>query len=942
MKIEKLIIYGFGRHENLTIDLKGNLTVFFGENESGKTTIQQFIIQVLFGFPARNQSFQRYEPKMGGKYGGQIHMRDEQNGTVIVERVKGKSAGEVTVFFEDGSRGAEDELRGLLQNYDRQSFEAVFSFSVHELQGLERLSEEELSRTLLASGTIGVDAISQMESTLQKEMGALYKKTGRIPAINKLIEELRDLEEELKEFRSRSEFYQPHLQRIQWIKSKLETLDDEETRSNVELKAADKWLQAAPLIEQKKQLEWELADLAMEDFPMDARRRMERLADRLSEAAAKNEHLTQQMKGLKESDWDVEDPAPIASLLSRESEWHQMRSAYRLKQEETAQFIAEKNRLLNLVGMGEERVLKSDVSLNKEERLIHFIQQVDLEEEEARFEKRKLSETRQKLEDIERELQYMNSHGPSLKERELAEEWPRISEKLAEAKALKTMQGTGNSKLMGFVLLGLGGAGLLFGFLQPNYALAVLSLLIAVSGVWFLRRSVSSAGMPTKYEKLLAEYQGREHELTELSSKVMNSDRSKEEKSKEIASLKQAISRLSPEHGEQPAKRAYEQFLQELGLVTESSRTTVLDLFDKLREIQAIESKLALAFESMGQIESRINKTLQEAEEVCGKLISADELFLILRIEFNSRQKLLAEAEAIEMKRKEYQQEFQQASILFEQLKREQGELLDSARAEDLEQFYRMCDRWQRREEILAELKPVRSQLESMDSPVAPEGFHSDTYIAERQNVLLQHREERNELVKELADKQQEMRFLLTDDSYEEKQQLFEAKKTHFAELALQWSADKAITEAIKQTMEELKEKQLPAVISEARRFFEHLTLGAYTDLSMNPDGFFEAARSDGIHFHISELSQATKEQAYLALRLALAANMKDRHPFPIIMDDPFVHFDTRRLQQMINLLTELQSNHQFIYFTCHKALQKALPEADVIEVANIGRSVHT
>ena len=54
MKIEKLNIYGFGKHENVTIDFGPGIKVLYGLNEAGKTTIQQFILHILFGFPQRN------------------------------------------------------------------------------------------------------------------------------------------------------------------------------------------------------------------------------------------------------------------------------------------------------------------------------------------------------------------------------------------------------------------------------------------------------------------------------------------------------------------------------------------------------------------------------------------------------------------------------------------------------------------------------------------------------------------------------------------------------------------------------------------------------------------------------------------------------------------------------------------------------------------------
>lgn len=53
MKIKELHVYGYGRLENETFTDFGQLQIFFGENESGKTTIMSFIHSILFGFPTK-------------------------------------------------------------------------------------------------------------------------------------------------------------------------------------------------------------------------------------------------------------------------------------------------------------------------------------------------------------------------------------------------------------------------------------------------------------------------------------------------------------------------------------------------------------------------------------------------------------------------------------------------------------------------------------------------------------------------------------------------------------------------------------------------------------------------------------------------------------------------------------------------------------------------
>ena len=93
MKLIKIVVFGFGKHESKTIEFSDRMNVIYGHNEAGKTTIQQFIVQTLFGFPQKNSVQLRYEPKAGGKYGGQVHLHDEVYGNCIIERVQGKSYG---------------------------------------------------------------------------------------------------------------------------------------------------------------------------------------------------------------------------------------------------------------------------------------------------------------------------------------------------------------------------------------------------------------------------------------------------------------------------------------------------------------------------------------------------------------------------------------------------------------------------------------------------------------------------------------------------------------------------------------------------------------------------------------------------------------------------------------------------------------------------------
>ncbi|UZM98992.1 AAA family ATPase [Lysinibacillus sp. MHQ-1] len=140
------------------------LQFFYGLNEAGKTTIQQFVLQMLFGFPTRQQTQRKYEPKASTKFGGQLTLLHPIYGSCIIERVKGKAAGDVTVYLEDGTTGQEELLAKLLYGYSRASFESIFfPFHCMSFRALKKMSEEELTHLLLSSGTTGIQHLSALE-----------------------------------------------------------------------------------------------------------------------------------------------------------------------------------------------------------------------------------------------------------------------------------------------------------------------------------------------------------------------------------------------------------------------------------------------------------------------------------------------------------------------------------------------------------------------------------------------------------------------------------------------------------------------------------------------------------------------------------------------------------------------------------------------------------
>ena len=133
MRLEELYIDGFGHFYERTIGpLPGRVTIFYGPNEAGKSTLLAFIRAMLFGFPTR---FNRhYPPLAGGRHGGRVKLSNAAGTIYDVERYAGVSGGLSIVTPSGPASDAETVLRQLTGPATSDIFKTVFAFSLDELQ----------------------------------------------------------------------------------------------------------------------------------------------------------------------------------------------------------------------------------------------------------------------------------------------------------------------------------------------------------------------------------------------------------------------------------------------------------------------------------------------------------------------------------------------------------------------------------------------------------------------------------------------------------------------------------------------------------------------------------------------------------------------------------------------------------------------------------------
>ncbi|MDW0111047.1 ATP-binding protein [Sporosarcina aquimarina] len=960
MKIERLVIYGFGRHSNVTIELVDGITVFYGKNEAGKTTIYQFILQVLFGFPPKNNQQLRYEPKSGSHYGGKVILSDERSGVVEVERIRGKSAGDVTVRFSDGTVGGQEELSEILRQYDRTAFESVFSFSLFQLQGLEQMDADELSRTLLSSGTTGIDLLMQLEKQLEKEKAELFKKSGKNPQMNVLLKELRELEDTLKVQRAKVDEYEPAVKRLEQV----EQLLRENRRELQELqKGSDKLKNAQlrlPIEANRNKLAAQIDELDNTTFPPNGIREQEMLEAKKHEAEAVISRSTYQLNEIRdqlESKSQQEQSDAVEAMLVKESDWQVLQQQVVSAKADIARLKTEQHDLLGRLGATEssmkETILAVDGSVSNEQFLHKLASQVQQIERNADSYQNELQRSLELEQRTVQQLNRLEEQAPTPDEQAQALKWPSVRSRLAEAKAYVSFgkrEQPQNSKTMIWMLLVIALLLSAYGVVQQQWALVIIGIVLAAVGGYGI---LQKAQVPSQTDEqmnemkaLLKAYEGKEELFEEVCRKT--EEYTQKKKRLKLIAEEQALDRESLQEDlkgiltqKESAHKELLEALQSGGLTVSANVEIIAELFRMIRNVQNTERLLIQRGEELKQVYEKIEQHLSQAKSVLGRDVPESDLYTLIRQEARMLREAMLADNAGKERMKELTRIIQEKTLELHSFQEQEQQLFALAGADDKQSFYEAHDRYQQLQSMQLNLNGLNEQLNTFQDA---EGLAGDE--EQLHHLLSQVESQRRDVEQKVTDLTDERASLLhrtdallTDDAHLLTSQLYENKKAEFNEIAFEWSSRQAAAEAIRQTMADLKDKKLPAVLERANVIFQQLTTGQYDSLSIQSDGHFHALHKDGQRFAIAELSQATKEQAYVALRLSLAGELLEQAPFPIIMDDPFVHFDAGRLSQMTELISKLAKNHQIIVFTCHETLSSHWPEAKVLNVSNVGKS---
>ncbi|WP_159462046.1 ATP-binding protein [Salirhabdus sp. Marseille-P4669] len=959
--IEQIHIYGFGKWSNVTFDMNSSLTIIKGHNESGKTSIKQFILYVLFDLPL--QTKKQYEPKDGSRFGGKVFLRNEQNEFIIVERSTDRNKGKAICFVE-GVEYGEERLKLILNGMDRHTFENIFAFDDQELQRLSSLKGEEIGKVLFGIGLSGSDHITKLDKSLVRKMDEWFKKKGKKPIINEQIGKINDLQKQVKQLEEQQENYNKLVEQRNTLNHKLAETKSEIDESKVKKRTTEKYLQAKEAIQNYQYNNEKLKEMEkVTTFPEMGIERLQQLKEWIlpieSERHATNNKLEkvisslhnkekallpderyEQLKGvevlaqdfyviekqIKEKTKEIES---TRLFLSEERQQLGVENSLNLKDYSLSIFTEEKWKTL----------AKAKEQLNDEsQRLQSEVKSLE-QDQELMTEKVHQEESNLLGEEELRQLKEQMDHHQQSKWKEHFIQEQQLQQKKDQQKIVrKVTKLAQGSFLFGVISLLLG---LMYGFFtHQNIGYFIGGIVFILS---FLLRSVllkNTKGLhvPVISEPINTADTISKQEYEALQNKQMKHEDAKNNVKNWTEKLEETQRILLHCKEKQDQVTASQKRLQE-EMENEQETYPFLKVisveywpafFHKIILLQKKEQELFEKEEDLERLKGKVEHYRQigtQLLQVCHiEVENQDELWNALLSQKAAEIKNRNVLEQLQEEKRNLQETLQKLDSKLAPYKQEKQELLNLANVSDEEAFMKKGKLFLERSNLLIkqqewlqhiqfvcteDVKPIVESAWNWD-----EVFSEKARLAERIELL---EEKRNKQMQQLADCKAQLKQLEENEQLSELRHQLSLLKNELREQVKQWMTYKAAHSFLHKTKEVYQKEYLPEIVERASHYLERLTKGRYIKVLLPiDDETIRVETVDRILFDVTQLSTGTTAQTYVALRLALSEVMNHSYGVPFLIDDAFVHFDGVRRKEMFTILEEISKQQQIMYFTCN------------------------
>ncbi|MGV7220849.1 MAG: ATP-binding protein [Nitrospinales bacterium] len=885
MQIRTLHIDGFGKFFNRNISgFESGLNIVYGENESGKTTVLEFIRRVLFGFNVKKIGGIKniYPPLLGGIYGGQISCLTSKEKPFTIKRNGKPGSKDVQVSIQMNSKefSGQEYLDELLGHATENNYKNIYAFTLDELQDFGLLSNEHVKNQIYGAGLgLGQISLSDVKSFFDKRCEEIFLPKGIKPSMNKILTDIKKLEQEIADVKSQSSQFETLTMTLNSLYSDQKIIESKIEKLKSHNKSQQTRWDLYPAFTGIVEAQNELKSLgATVDFPLNGmndfnlfKSKLKTCEASIKEESANKEGLENQREKIQVNDNLLKFESDIFNLMKMTDN---VRSALHDKID-IEQSINSLNKTIQGdithigIGWNESQVANTSFTEEEKNNAINFGS--------------KMTTIQQTITSLEDQL---------------------VSHR--ERKALENSNGweiLAWGGIAGFAFVSLGIVGFILGFMQNNYPLLSFSIAVFIFGglfSWQVKKSKKKLDSMDVLESTL---------VAKLRQAVIDND----------SILKDWKSWL--------VERNFEPNLIPAAL------GKVFSQIDKVKDMLVQRENLDQRLEKMLKTENEANVI---AQRITNNLpnINFDENIL-KTIEVLGQN--INDSKQLHNKRSILDSKIEVTNIRLVSLKKEQDDLsskledlIRSAGASDENNFLQKHKIFERQNHLKkATLEKQNLIQASVDTDEAYNQFFKELENTTKEDLQKEHdlaseqfkriEADRSTLNQSIGEVRNKLNQLVSSDDLLILQTNLEMKKEKLNNLSREWAVSRLALSLLAKGKREYEKNRQPAVIKSASKLFSEMTGYSKIMKPLDSDSliiFDENEKKKGV----GEMSRGTREQLYLSMRLGLIEEYESRsEPLPVVMDDVFVNFDDDRRDKVIEILKEFSMGRQVIILSCHK-----------------------
>lgn len=389
-------------------------------------------------------------------------------------------------------------------------------------------------------------------------------------------------------------------------------------------------------------------------------------------------------------------------------------------------------------------------------------------------------------------------------------------------------------------------------------------------------------------------------------------------------------------------QKQWEDAIQPLGLEGDSipaQANAVMEdlqgLFDKLKEAKSLHERIKGIESDAEEFTSRV---FNLAEHVAHDLKErpSEQTVTELNARLTSSKTARSELQNLEKQQNQEVKKSGDAERSIFKIKSELDDMCEEAGCSRYEELPEVEERSSKRRQIEVQLKDLDEQLLRMSAGATVKDFVQDaqgidpdsieprvTNLSEETNALEEKKSRLNQTIGEERTELNRMDGSASAVELAEDAQMILAKLETDVE---RYAHLRLASTVLAQAIERYREKHQGPILKRTNELFAHLTLNSFegvrADFDDHDNPVLVGVRVGDEEVRVEGMSDGTTDQLYLALRLAsLETYLKNNEPMPFIVDDILIRFDDERATAALQVLAELSTKTQVIFFTHHQHL---------------------